>query len=109
MTPHAPARESPHPQGLQGSHLNLSQTSAQRHSTSFPLSNKDRELWRSLPYLTLTGDDPDDTRRTKLTKRASLDAEYVFMYPNQRSRGPRIQLYAAVFRCIPIRCLHAVL
>ena len=26
---------SPHPQGLQGSHLNLSQTSAQRHTTYF--------------------------------------------------------------------------
>ena len=31
---------SPHPQGLQGSHLNLSQTSAQRHRTYFLLNNK---------------------------------------------------------------------
>ena len=31
---------SPHPQGLQGSHLNLSQTSAQRHMTYFLLNNK---------------------------------------------------------------------
>ena len=30
---------SPHPQGLQGSHLNLSQTSAQRHRTYFLLNN----------------------------------------------------------------------
>ena len=28
------------PQGLQGSHLNLSQTSAQRHRTYFLLNNK---------------------------------------------------------------------
>ena len=33
---------SPHPpQGLQGSHLNLSQTSAQRHTRYFLLNNKD--------------------------------------------------------------------
>ena len=31
---------SPHPQGLQGSHLNLSQTSAQRHKRYFLLNNK---------------------------------------------------------------------
>ena len=31
---------SPHPQGLQGSHLNLSQISAQRHRTYFLLNNK---------------------------------------------------------------------
>ena len=31
---------SPHSQGLQGSHLNLSQTSAQRHRTYFLLNNK---------------------------------------------------------------------
>jgi len=31
---------SPHPQGLQGSHLILSQTSAQRHRTYFLLENK---------------------------------------------------------------------
>ena len=31
---------SPHPQGLQGSHLNLSQTSAQRHRTYFLLNNR---------------------------------------------------------------------
>ena len=31
---------SPHPQGLQGSHLNLSQTSAQRHRTYFLVNNK---------------------------------------------------------------------
>ena len=29
-----------HSQGLQGSHLNLSQTSAQRHTTYFLLNNK---------------------------------------------------------------------
>ena len=31
---------SPHPQGLQGSHLNLSQTSAKRDTTYFLLNNK---------------------------------------------------------------------
>ena len=31
---------SPHPQGLQGSHLNLSQASAQRHKRYFLLNNK---------------------------------------------------------------------
>ena len=31
---------SPHPQGLQGSHLNLSQISAQRHRTYFLVNNK---------------------------------------------------------------------
>jgi len=31
---------SPHPQGLQGSHLNLSQTSAQLEATYFLLNNK---------------------------------------------------------------------
>ena len=31
---------SPHPQGLQGSHLNLSQTSAQRHRRYFLVNNK---------------------------------------------------------------------
>ena len=31
---------SPHPQGLQGSHLNLSQTSAQRHRRYFLLNNR---------------------------------------------------------------------
>ena len=30
----------PHPQGLQGSHLNLSQASAQRHTRYFLLNNK---------------------------------------------------------------------
>jgi len=30
----------PHPHGLQGSHLNLSQTSAQRHTRYFLLNNK---------------------------------------------------------------------
>ena len=30
----------PHPQGLQGSHLNLSQASAQRHRRYFLLNNK---------------------------------------------------------------------
>ena len=30
----------PHSQGLQGSHLNLSQTSAQRHRRYFLLNNK---------------------------------------------------------------------
>ena len=42
----------------------------------------------------------------------SLEAEYVFLYPNQRPRGPRIQLYSSVFsciHCIPVRCIHAVL
>ena len=34
------APNSPHSQGLQGSHLNLSQTSAQRHLTYFLLNNK---------------------------------------------------------------------
>ena len=33
-------RVSPHPQGLQGSHLPLSQTSAQRHRTYSLLNNK---------------------------------------------------------------------
>ena len=47
-----------------------------------------------------------------LPQHPSLEAEYVFMYPNQHSRGPRIQPYSAVFRCIHcilLLCLHAVL
>ena len=38
--PSKPAGSPPHPQGLQGPHLNLSQTSAQRHTTYFLLNNK---------------------------------------------------------------------
>ena len=36
----ATTRCEPHPQGLQGSHLNLSQASAQRHTRYFLLNNK---------------------------------------------------------------------
>ena len=42
---------SPHPQGLQGSHLNLSQTSAQRHRTYFLLNNK---AVKDLPWVCLS-------------------------------------------------------
>ena len=39
---------SPHPQGLQGSHLTLSQTSPQRHRTYFLLNNKACEqVWET--------------------------------------------------------------
>ena len=42
---------SPHPQGLQGSHLNLAQTSAQRHRTYFLLNNKVCEQSPWVPVL----------------------------------------------------------
>ena len=48
---------SPHSQGLQGSHLNLSQTSAQRHRTYFLLNNKEYEFpdgRKNTPLLCLT-------------------------------------------------------
>ena len=43
------AVNSPHPQGLQGSHLNLSQTSAQRHGTKKERKKTDnpREGWEN--------------------------------------------------------------
>ena len=55
------------------------------------------------------------TPTTVLDLLGVLDAEYVFMYPNQHSRGrvlSRNPLYSAVcscIHCLPIRCIHAVL